>query len=151
MADGTFSTTAHIVPKISTTANIKRAFVAWLRNNVDLRAALVGGFHEGFAPEKPAFPLLKFDVISAPYDYLWGSLMLFMRIDVWIYSRNVVEADNLDGLLARVLDDAALPIEGQTTLICRREMDLRSTDTDEEGRKVYGVGGSYVIETDQPH
>jgi hypothetical protein len=148
---GTFDAKASVVPKISTSSNIKRAFVAWLRANTELKAALVGGIHEGFAPEKATYPLLKFDVISAPFDYLWGSLMIFMRIDVWIYDRNVVEADNLDGLVARVLDDAALPVDGQTTLICRREMDLRSTDTDEEGRKVYGVGASYVIETDQPH
>lgn len=146
-----FDASARVVPKISTSANIKRALVVWLRSNAELKAALVGGIHEGFAPEKPDFPLLKFDVIGAPYDYLWGSLMIFMRVDVWVYSRNAVEADNLDGLVARVLDDAALSVDGQTTLICRREMDLRSTDTDEEGRKVYGVGASYVIETDQPH
>lgn len=135
---------------LSTTANVKRALVQQLRSNLTLKAALVGGIHEGFSPEKPEYPLLVYHEISAPYVWLWGSLMLYTRFDVWVLHRESVGANNLDALVFSTLNDADLAVDGQSTLICRRVADMSSQDVDDEGRKIYMVGGSYLIETDQP-
>jgi hypothetical protein len=107
--------------------------------------------HEGFAPEKTAYPFVTYQQWpSTPIVYTWGSKMLLARFDVKTWSPNSVEANNLDALCAAVLDEAQLSVAGQSTLICRRVADLRSPDVDEEGIKVYSVGGTYEIWTDQP-
>jgi len=107
--------------------------------------------HEGFAPEKIPYPFVTYQPFpTTPRAFTWGSVMLIARYDVKVFSKNSVEADNLDALIAAVLDGADLPVAGQSTLICRRVADLRSPDTDEEGQKIYMVGGTYEVWTDQP-
>jgi hypothetical protein len=105
--------------------------------------------HEGFAPEKATYPLVTYQHIYGPRFYTWGSVMLRTAYDVRAFSPNSVEADNLFALCAAVLDEAELSVAGQSTLICRRVADLRSPDEDEEGKKIYMVGGTYEIWTDQ--
>jgi len=74
--------------------------------------------------------------------------MIVTVVDVVIISRNVVEAGTLDESMSDTLDGASLTPTGQTSLICRRISDLRlAPDVDEEGLKVYGVGGTYEIWT----
>jgi hypothetical protein len=147
---------------LTTTAPIKRALVATLRANNALSTADddpehrgLSGFFEGLAPRKVNYPFLSYNLVAAPYEYDWSGLMLPTAFDVFIFSDNSVEANNLDGLVLLTLQDADImdilsPGEtGQTTLICRRIADLSSDDTDEEGHKIYQVGGTYSIWTQQ--
>jgi Protein of unknown function (DUF3168) len=107
--------------------------------------------HEGFAPEKTAYPFVTYQQWpTVPAVYTWGSVMVLARFDVKVFSKNSVEANNLFALVAATLDEAELPVAGQSTLICRRVADLRSPDVDEEGQKIYMVGGTYEVWTDQP-
>jgi len=82
--------------------------------------------------------------------------MILAAIDGFIYSDQSVEANNLDALVWNTVQDVDLMsiltagITEQTTLICRRVADLSSDDVDEEGTKIYQVGGTYLIWTDQP-
>lgn len=134
---------------ITTSSAIKRALVSELRGNATLKAALTGGIHEGFAPKKAPYPLLIYTMVYSPYDYLWGSVVIVGGVDINVWGYSSVDANNIDALVMSTLDDAQLSTEGQTTLICRRVADLGSQDVDEEGRKLYMVGGTYEIWTDQ--
>ncbi len=134
---------------VTTSAPIKRALVAQLRTSTALKAALPGGIHEGFAPEKAPYPILIYNMAYSPYDYIWGSVMIVGGVDLNIWSYSSVDANNIDALVMQTLNDAQLSVDGQTTLICRRVADLSSQDTDEEGRKLYMVGGTYEVWTDQ--
>ena len=145
---------------VLTVQPITRAIVQTLRfghgpksllNSDGSRALPSKWLHEGFAPEFTPYPFITYQPFpSIPRFYLWGSMMVVARYDVKVYSRNSVEADNLDALIATVLDEANLSVAGQSTLICRRVTDLRSPDVDEEGQKIYMVGGTYEVWTDQP-
>lgn len=131
-------------------APIKQALVQTLRSNTALKAVLTGGIHEGFAPPKTAYPLLTYSVHYAPIDYLWGSMMLEVGFDVFVFAENSVDADNFDALVFAALHDAELTVTGQSTLICRRVSSLSLPDSNEEGKKIYQVGGVYQVITDQP-
>jgi len=136
---------------ISTSFNIWQAVVQEYRADAPLKASLVGGLHEGFAPEKTPYPLAVYIPVAMPYEDAWGSRLIIAVMDIKVFSRDSVEAGTLDESFARVLDGASLEVTGQTTLICRRMGDIRmSPDLDEEGLKVYSAGGSYEIWTDQP-
>ena len=130
----------------TTSSALWRALVQKVRENAALKASLKGGIHEGFSPEKVDYPFAIYVPVAAPYEDTWGERMITAVVDVTIFSRDQVEASNLDQSMLEQLDDAALTPEGQTALICRRIADLRiAPDVDEEGMKVYGVGGSYEI------
>lgn len=135
---------------LSTSAPIERAVVAKLRSNGTLKSSLTGGIHEAFAPEKTEYPLLTYQTVYAPYGYIWGSVFISVGIDINVWAKSSVDAKNIDALVFQTLHDASLSVDGQTTLICRRVADLRNYDVDDEGRKVYAVGGTYEITTDQP-
>src|SRR3990172_10653933 len=136
---------------VSTGFPIKVAIVQTLRGGTQLVAAIAaarGGsagkwLHEGFAPEKTAYPFVTYQQVYGPYFYTWGSAMLTAGFDVKVYSENSVEANNLFALVAAELDEAELPVAGQSTLICRRIADLNDPDVDEEGKKIYMVGATY--------
>jgi hypothetical protein len=138
-----------------TSQNIWRALVATLRSNASLRAALTGGIHEGVAPEAVSYPHCVWTPVvpglpeDAPSPVTRRSRMYIALADVIVVSRNSVEASNLDQSVNEVLDGASLSVTGQTALICHRVADIRLPDSDEEGRKVYRVGGSYEIWTHQ--
>lgn len=134
---------------LSTSSYIKQALVATLRGNTPLKDA-INGIYEGFAPVKTKYPFITYNFAAAPYDFAWGSVMIQVLVDIYIFSENSVEANNLDALVLSTLHDAALVVTGQSTLFCRRDSDLSDTDVDEEGKKIYQVGGSYSIWTDQP-
>jgi hypothetical protein len=135
---------------ITSSAPIKRALVQHLRASAPLTTALVGGIHEGFAPQKAKYPVLTYSMVVDPYAFTWGSVLHTAIFDVFVFSNNSVDANNADTLVLQQLDGAALSVAGQSTLICHRIADLSSPDVDEEGRKVYMVGGTYEIWTDQP-
>jgi hypothetical protein len=150
MPNGTFPIGATLKKPLSTTAAIKRAIVVRLRASDALRAALNGGIHEGFAPEKAGYPFLTYQLIFAPIRRTWGSQLYIAGFDIRVFSNDSVEANNIDALVLTVLDDAALDVDGQSTLLCHRAADFASPDVDDEGRKVYMVGGTYEVWTDQP-
>jgi len=135
----------------STSAPIKRAIVQKLRANQSIVAALNGGIHETIAPRKVRYPFVMYDLVAAPYDYLWGSVMLRTTFDVFVFAENPVEANNLDALIAVALNDAELTVDGQYTLLCRRVADTPTgPDVDAEGKRIYQIGGTYSIWTTQP-
>lgn len=147
---------------LTTSAPIKQAFVATLRANNALRTAdpprhrALTGFYDGLAPRKTEYPFEVHNLVAAPYEYDWTGLMILSAMDSFIFSDQSVEANNLDALVWNTLQDVDLMsiltigVTEQTTLICRRIADLSSDDTDEEGKKIYQVGGTYLIWTDQP-
>lgn len=135
----------------STSAMIWQALVAFIRASA-VDSQLTGGIHKGTAPEKKPYPLAQGDLLPAPYEDTFGrdSRMIVCAVDLVVYSRNSVEADNVDAALAELLDGAALSVTGQDTLICQRVQDLNpGEDYDSEGKAVYGSGGQYEIWTDQ--
>jgi hypothetical protein len=133
-----------------TSQNIWRALVAQLRSNGALKAALTGGIHEGVAPENVDYPFLVWTAaVPGVKEDTWNSRMLIALGDVVVVSRSSVEASNLDQSALETLDEASLTVTGQSSLICHRVADIRFADQDEEGRKVYRVGGSYEIVTSQ--
>lgn len=130
---------------------IRQALVRRIRANGDLYGRLVGGIHEGFAPEKTKYPFAVYNLVAAPYDYDWTSVTLDAIFDLFVFSRDPVEASNLDTELAGWLSDQPLPVEGQSTLLCRRTATVpMPPDMDDEGQKVYQRGGTYHVETDAP-
>lgn len=150
MPTGSFTTGAFIAKGITTTGAIRRGLVQYLRTSAALKAALTGGIHEGFAPAKASYPFLTYDLIYSPIRRQWGSQQYLSGFDIRVFSDDSVVANNIDALLLTVLDDAALVVAGQSTLLCHRIADLANPDEDEEGRKVYVVGGTYDVWTDQP-
>ena len=109
------------------------------------------GIFNGFAPEKTDYPFAVYNEITAPYEDAWGSRMIIAVFDVFVFSLDEVEASDLDQSLADALDGAQLTVEDETSLICRRVGDVPvAPDIDEEGRRIYQVGGQYEIWTDQP-
>lgn len=130
----------------ATHAPIKWAFVAKIRAG-SVYGTLTG-VHEGFAPEKIEYPFLVYNLVAGPYEYNWGDVTLIAQIDATIFSRNSVEADNLDAALTVELSDQPFPVVGQTSLLCRRVATIPNPpDEDNEGEKVYGAGGTYEIWT----
>ena len=135
---------------LTTSAPIKQAIVQTLRANTSLRSQLLGGIHEGFAPSKVKYPFLVYQLVYDPLAYTWGSMLHLSGFDVRIFHTDSVVANNLDALVLTTLNDAALSVTGQTLLYARRVADLSSPDVDDEGRKVYMVGGTYEVWTGQP-
>lgn len=137
-------------PRYLTEQNIWRAFVSYIRANATLKSSLTGDVHEGIAAGKTLYPHLVWTpVVPGVPDDTWGSRTLIAVGDAVIVSRSQVEADNLAQLLDEALDEAPLYVMGHQTLICHRVGGIRDTDRDEEGRKVYRIGGSYEIWTNQ--
>lgn len=111
------------------------------------------GIYQGYAPEKASYPFAVYNLVAAPYDYLFDDddVTLIAFVDVSVFSRNPVEAENLDAAIAAWLSDQPLSVEGQSTLLCRRVATIPpDTDQDDEGHKVYQWGGTYEIQTNAP-
>ena len=133
---------------LNTIPPVKQALVQTLRANAALKAA-VHGFHEGIAPQRTEYPYLVYDIAYAPLDYDWTGVVQRAGFDIFVYGDNSVDAGNIDQLVLDTLHDAALGVTGQTTLYCRRTGSLSSSDIDETGRRVFQVGGTYEVWTDQ--
>jgi hypothetical protein len=134
-----------------------QAVVQKLRADTALQAVLIGGEHEGVAITGTKFPWLTYQLGYAPRDRFSDSVLSRVGIYVHIHSRDQVEARNLDQLVMNVLDNATFDFaatehgsSGQYTLRSHRILDLSNEGTDDEGRKVYSVGGLYEIWIDQP-
>lgn len=136
---------------MTTSGPINRAIVKKLRASSSLASALTGGIHRRLAPSKIAYPFLVYRRVAAPYARDWDQVEIRALYDVVIFAENSVEAENLDALVTTALNEAELQVDGQTTLLCQRVADLEGPDqTDDEGRRIYQIGGSYSIWTTQP-
>jgi hypothetical protein len=139
-------------------APIKQALVATLRDITDLKSAVGSeGFHEGTAIHGTPMPYILHSLIYSRRDYatFGGGPMIKATFDIEVVHPNSVEAGNLDLLILQGLTEEAFAANledtgsGQTTLLCRRVLDLSSDDVSDEGKKLYRIGGSYEIWTDQ--
>lgn len=132
-------------------APIKQGLVRALRANVALKAAISNEIHESIAPESVAYPFLIYQMVYSPYSYYWGGQMIRAGVDVWIYDTDQVRAHNLYQLCITALQNVALDLgsSGQTNLFSRITADLSSAFLDEQGTKVYQVGGTFEFWTDQ--
>lgn len=137
---------------------IKQALVRALRDHTALHTAVgADGINEGVNPraeeDEDPYPQITYDVVYSARDPDYTGVMMQVEIDVNSLSRSQVEAHNLDQFVAEALDaDLGQFFEtsaGQTSLLCQRIADLSSVDIDGAGDKVYQVGGSYRIWTDQ--
>jgi hypothetical protein len=134
----------------SSSAPIKRAMVQALRALGALTSALNGGIHEGIAPRKVRYPFIVYQLVSSVYDYTYDTVMLRTLFDISVFAENPVDANNIDALIAQALNEAELSVDEQTILLCRRVSDLPTgPDTDSEGKRIYQVGGTYSIWTNQ--
>ena len=134
----------------TTVAPVKRAVVQKLRASSPLVAAIAGGIHEAIAPRKVKYPFIVYQIVASSYEYDWTGMQIHALMDVSTYAVNPVDANNIDALIAGALNDAALTVDGQVSLLCRRVGDLPTgPDVDSEGKRIYQVGGTYSIWTDQ--
>lgn len=133
---------------ITSISPVLRALVAYLRAQPAIRAGLTG-IHEGLAPDATAYPFGTYQVANTRYSYDMTGVTLRGSVSFQVISADQVEARNLDALVMAALHDAALSVSGQSTLYCRRYTDLSSVDVDDQGKKVYMVGGMYDIWTTQ--
>lgn len=140
-----------------TSAPLLQAIVQKLKANSSLLAALPGGIHEGLAPLGTAYPFLVYQLHYAPIDYDWTGALTRTGVDLVVHTRDQVEGRTLDQLVMDTLQNAnfnfaatQLGSSGQSTLFCRRTLDLSSVDLDDKGQKLYLIGGQYEIWVDQP-
>lgn len=134
----------------TTSFEIQRALVRTLRANGALNSSLPGGWHEGIAPRGTAMPFGTYTLVPGSIDDDFSSRLLRVSYDVVITSGDQVEASTLDSLASETLEDNLEPVTGQTTLYCRRSADLRDNEETEAGERIYRVGGTYSIWTNQP-
>jgi len=132
-----------------TAAAIDQGLVRAVRNASAYSS--LNGIFPGFAPEKVDYPFATYNRVASPYEDDWSNRTIIALYDVFVFARaDEVAAKELDQSIADALDGAQLTVDGMTTLICRRISDAPSfEDVDEEGKKIYQVGGSYEIWTDQ--
>lgn len=134
----------------TSSAPIKRAVVQKLRASPSLVSAIAGGIHEGIAPRKVRYPFIVYQLVAAPYRYNWTGVVIEAMFDVSVFAENPVDANNIDALIAGALNEAGLNVDGQDNLLCRRVADLPTgPDIDSEGKRIYQVGGSYSVWTNQ--
>jgi hypothetical protein len=140
----------------TTIAPLLQAIVQTLKANASLVAGLPGGIHEGLAPFGTAYPFLTYQMHYSPIDYDWTGVLTRAGVDLVVHTRDQVEGRTLDQLVMDTMQNAdfdfsttQLGSSGQSTLYCRREMDLSSADLDGEGRKLYLIGAQYEIWIDQ--
>ena len=135
---------------VPTPLPIKRGLVRRLRQTPP-GAAATGGIHQTFAPQKAKYPFITYSLVTAPSDWTWGATEIHAMFDVFAWSENAVEAENLDALIANALDGAPLECGEQRTLMCRRVgATPTGPTTDGTGRRLYQIGGTYAVWTDTP-
>ena len=134
----------------TTEAMILRALVQTVRADNPLYTQLTGGIHEGSAPRDAAYPFATIDLVSSVVLDDWGHRQIQSDWDVAIWDVEQVRASNLDSELTNTVEDNLTAVSGQDTLICRRVAGLRLPEVTEEGKRIYRVGGTYRIWTDQP-
>ena len=133
---------------LTTSFNIQRALVRTLRAS-SANSGLPGDWHEGIAPRDTAMPFGTYTEHPTALTDTHTSRLIVASYDVWIVAKDQVEANNLDAAFYNDLEDGLLTVDGQTTLYCRRQSDLRDKEETEAGDMIYRAGGTYSIWTDQ--
>lgn len=133
----------------TTEALILRALVQTVRASTSTYSQLSGGIHEGSAPRETSYPFATIDLVGAPVLDDWGHRQIQSDWDVVVWDEDQVRASNLDSALMNALEDSLASISGQDTLITRRIAGVRLPEVTEEGKRIYRVGGTYRIWTDQ--
>jgi hypothetical protein len=132
-------------------APIKQGLVQALRAKTSLKDAIHNEIHEAVSPEGTSYPHLIYQFVYSPRNFYWGGQIIRAGVDVWVFSTDQVEAHNLDQLVIEAVDSVVLNLgsSGQTSLYSRRVADLSSAFIDDEGTKVYQIGGTFDLWTDQ--
>lgn len=138
----------------TTEAPILQSLVQTLRaNNSALDAVTIDGslhgIHEDIAPTGTKTPFLIYRVVYAPYDDDFSNRTIRAGVDIEAVSENQVEASNLDSVVLTTVEDNLAAVTDQSILFCRRIAGIRLSEVTEEGKKIYRVGGTYSIWTDQ--
>lgn len=138
---------------------VKQAFVRALRDIVALKAAVGSdGIDEGISFTGASYPRVQYVVgASVPSRQFGTEAIRITTIDCWAVSDSQVEAHNLDQLMLDGLEDVSLDFSGipeivgnePSTLLCHRLRDMSSVQSDDAGKKVFLVGGTYQIWTDR--
>ncbi len=132
---------------VPTPAPIKRGLVRRLRQQAWM-PTIRGGIHQFNAPKKARYPFITYQVPTAPNAFTWGAIEIRALVDVFAWSENSAEAENLDALIAAALHEAPLDVGEQTLIQCRRiSATPTGPTTDGTGRRVYQIGGTYEIWT----
>ena len=129
--------------------SVRQALVRHLRSNLVLAASLPGDWSEGFAPQKTDYPLGVYALHYAPSAYDWSGRVVFLGVDVVIFSKDQGEAASLYSLVFSTLQDAKLTLTGQTSLQCRQTSDISLQDVDAEGKAIYETGGVFEVRVAQ--
>lgn len=136
---------------MTTSAPIKQAIVHQLRLSAPLVAASTGGIHWRVAPREVKYPYIVVSLVSAPLKRDWDQVEIRSVWDIVAFAVNSVEVEQLDALVTTALNEADLPVTGQTTLLCQRVADVPGDDDiDDTGTRIFQMGGSYSIWTTQP-
>lgn len=136
---------------LPTSGPVKQALVKKLKANSQIRAAAVGGIHEGINASKTIrYPYIVFNLAYGPYDRQWGSAMFIPGFDIVVRGTDPVEVNNLDALITSELDDGTLEVTGLSTLTVSRTAELPlPPERSAEGRRVFQNGGTYEVWLDQ--
>lgn len=150
----------------TTEVPIIRAVVATVRaNNAAILALIVAlavktdgvlhtwnsdRIHEGVAPDGTLYPFLTYQEVYAPFDDDWSKRIIRLGLDIMAVSDNQVEASNLDQLVMQTLEDSLAAVTGQNTMYCRATAGVRLPEIDLTGKRMYRVGHTYEMWTDQP-
>ena len=135
---------------VPTPSPIKQGLVKRLRQQPWF-TTVRGGIHQSFAPAKAKYPFITYQTVTAPSEFTGDATEIRALFDVFAWSEKGVEAENLDALIAEALHEAALVVNGQNLLQCRRiGATPTGPTTDGTGRRIYQIGGTYAIWTDTP-
>lgn len=137
------------MPSPTTTAPIKRGLVRWLRSTTNWSTVVRGGLHQSMAPLKVQYPFVTYNLLPTGRDFQFDGMQIVVDVDIFAFSENAVDAENVDSLIAARLHDAQITVDGQTLLLCRRVADITNPQIDGRGRRVYQIGGTYRLMTDQ--
>lgn len=134
---------------LTTTAPIKQALVRWLRATPNWSTTVIGGLHQNPAPVKTKYPFASYSFVPSTRDYQFDGMQINVPVDVFAFAENSVDAENIDSLIAARLQDAQITVTGQVLLYCRRIADVSLPQDDNRGRRIYQIGGTYLLMTDQ--
>lgn len=129
-------------------ATVRAAIVKVLRDNAALIALLPDDEHvyHRSAPQDADYPFVILSKQSGSPEYTFAD---WHDNELWTVkgvarAGSAVEADDLDKAIKAALQDAELEIDGQATLLCRRDEDVNYGEI-EEGTQVHHAGAMFRI------
>lgn len=134
-----------------TSGPLKKALKRAMSGNNDIKAAAVGGIHEGFNNlDTIAYPFVIYELVNGSIGRTWDSATLMAEFDIVVVGINPVEVNSLDALITSLLDGSSLEVTGLDTLIVQREEELPlPPERDAEGKKLYRNGATYSFWVDK--